>query len=176
MREEIFITGIGGQGIALAGEILAKTAMHNNMYAVVTKFYGAEVRGGAASSGIIISDKKIYFQFVRNLDFLIALHEKGLREHAPKKTKHLVIEEDMIKNHTVSAEKIIKIPAIRIAEGIGSSLLANMVMLGAYAKLSDVLPIQALVETVKKESPRKYLELNIRAILEGYRFIEHIGI
>ena len=51
-----------------------------------------------------------------------------------------------------------------------------MVMLGAYAKLSDVLPIQALVETVKKESPRKYLELNIKAILEGYKFIEHIGI
>ena len=169
MREELFITGIGGQGIILAGELIAKAAMEKGYYAVMTKIYGAEVRGGASSSGVIISDNKIFFPFVRRPDYILALHEKGLRSHAPRNTKILIIDEDLVRSlPNISYERLVKLPLIRIAESIGASILANMVLLGIYSAFSRSISVEDLKKVIISEVKEKYKELNLRALEKGY--------
>ncbi|MHA1617138.1 MAG: 2-oxoacid:acceptor oxidoreductase family protein [Candidatus Njordarchaeales archaeon] len=175
MREEIFITGIGGQGIVLAGEIIAKAAIKKNYYTVMTKMYGAEVRGGASSSGVIISDTRIYYPFVRKPDFILALHQKGLLAHAPRRTRFLVIDEDLVKDlDNIKYERIIKLPILRMAEKVGGALLSNMVLLGIYARLSSIISLEDLITIIKKETKEAYRDLNVKAIKYGYETLHKL--
>lgn len=168
MREEIFISGYGGQGIVLAGEILARAAMLKGYYAVLTKFYGAEVRGGAVSSGIIISDKEILFQFVRSPDYLLGLHEKGIREHAPRNVKVAIIDKDLVKDLSIRYEKMIKLPIIKTAEEVGSQKVANIVLLGAFSFFSGIITIHDLSEALKGLTGSRFYDVNLRALEVGY--------
>ncbi len=168
MREEVFISGFGGQGIVLAGEVLARAAMLKNFFAVLTKFYGAEVRGGAVSSGIIISDEKILFQFVRKPDYLLALHEKGVREHAPREAKLVIADEELVKEVDVKYEKLVRLPIIRTAEEVGSQRVANMVLLGAFVFFSNIIDIDDVSEALKKFVKTQLYDLNINALKAGY--------
>jgi len=167
MREEIFIAGFGGQGIVVAGELLAKAAMLKGYYAILTKFYGAEVRGGPVGSGIIISEKPILFQFVRTPDFLLALHESGVKAHAPKKARIVIADEDLVREVNIECDKILKFPIVKTADKIESVKVANMVILGIYSVFSNLIDVSALEEAIRKFMREKYVEQNIRAIRKG---------
>lgn len=172
MREEIFISGFGGQGIVLAGELLAKAAMLKGYYAIVTKFYGAEVRGGPVSSGVIISDEEIIFQFVRKPDYLLALHESGIKAHAPKAVKTAIVDEELVHDIPVSYENVIKVPIIRTAEQVGSQTVANVVLLGVFSTFSDLISIEDLKKAVEYFVREKYLGLNIKALEAGVKLVK----
>jgi len=167
MREEIFISGFGGQGIILAGELLAKAALIKGYYAVVTKFYGAEVRGGPVSSGIIISDKPILFQFVRKPDVLLALHESGVRAHAPREVKLAIVDEDLVRKIDVKCDKVLRAPIIRTAEEIGSQAVANVVLLGIFSAFSGLVSERDLGEAIRKSVRAKYIDINLKAVRKG---------
>lgn len=169
MREEIFISGFGGQGIVLAGEIIAKAAMLKNFFAVLTKFYGAEVRGGAVSSGVIISNEEILFPFVRKPDFLLALHEKGIREHAPREAKLVIVDKDLVKKVHIKYEKMIKLPIVRIAEKVGSQKVANVVLLGAFTYISKIIDLDDVSKALKELVGTRLYTLNSKALEYGYK-------
>jgi len=172
LREEVFISGFGGQGIVLAGEILARAAMLKNFFAVLTKFYGAEVRGGAVSSGVIISDEEILFQFVRRPDYLLGLHEKGIREHAPREAKLILVDEDLVKELEIKYDRLIKLPILKTAERVGSQKVANMVLLGAFTFFSRIINVNDISKALEKLGERKLYSLNLRAIEAGYKLVE----
>jgi len=80
-RVEIRISGLGGQGVVLMGEILGRAAVYDGKHAVQTQSYGAEARGSAARSEVIISDEKIGFPKVRKCDVLVAMSQSALDKH-----------------------------------------------------------------------------------------------
>jgi Pyruvate/2-oxoacid:ferredoxin oxidoreductase gamma subunit len=84
-RMEIRFGGLGGQGVILAGEILGRAAVYDDKNVVQTQSYGAEARGSAAKSEIIVSDRKIWFPFVRCCDVLVVMSQSALPKISPAK-------------------------------------------------------------------------------------------
>ena len=169
-RVEVRISGLGGQGVVLAGQILGRAAVHNGKYVVQTQSYGAEARGSAAKSEIIISDEKIGFPKVRKCDILVAMSQSALDSHLKdlKENGILLIDEDIVKEVPLVKARVLRVPATRISEReFKSKIFANVIMLGALTKKVEVVSEKAMergiIESVSKETK----EENIKAFRKG---------
>jgi len=173
-RMEIRIAGLGGQGVVLAGQILGRAAAYDGKQVVQTQSYGAEARGSAAKSEVIISDEKIGFPIVRKCDVLVAMSQTAMEKHRKdlKEDGILVVEEDIVNvPHDIKA-KVIKVPATKTAEvKLNSKIYANVVMLGALTKITGLVSQgsveKAIIESVSKEAQEK----NINAFRIGFQLI-----
>ena len=169
-RVEIRISGLGGQGVVLAGEILGRAAVYDGKHAVQTQSYGAEARGSAARSEVIISDQKVGFPKVRKCDILVAMSQSALDKHVKdlKKEGTLLVDDDMVKKIPKIKAKIFKIPATKIAETeLKSRIYANTVMLGALTKITDLVTGEAVKKAIKDSVPEKTKEINLKGFRKG---------
>lgn len=164
-RMEIRIAGIGGQGAVLAGQILGRAAMYEGNHVVQTQSYGAEARGSAAKSEIIISDQKIGFPIVRHCDILVAMDQTALDQHLKelKKNGILIIDEDLVKNVSEAEFTLFKIRATKAAEDeFRSRVYTNVVMLGALIGATGIVGEgaveRAIVESVSKAESNNNLQ------------------
>ena len=167
-RIEVRISGLGGQGVVLAGEILGRAAVYEGKYAVQTQDYGAEARGTAAKSEVIISDGKIGFPKVRKCDILVAMSQSAVEIHLKdlKENGILIVDEDMVKHLPKTKAKAFKIPATKTAE-----IYANVVMLGALAKITGIVKEKAVEKAIADSVPENTREANIKAFKEGLKLI-----
>ncbi|HDD69851.1 MAG TPA: 2-oxoacid:ferredoxin oxidoreductase subunit gamma [Candidatus Bathyarchaeota archaeon] len=172
-RIEVRIAGYGGQGVVLAGQILGKAAVYDGKNALQTQSYGAEARGSAARSEVIISDGKINFPAVRKCDILVAMNHESLNKHleALKENGILIVDSTYVKEIPETKAKVYKVPATETAQKtFGASLYANMVMLGALAKITNLVSVEALEKAIKESVPPKNVETNITALKKGLQF------
>ena len=122
MRVEIRIAGLGGQGVVLAGQILGKAAIFEGFNAVQTQSYGAEARGSAAKSEVIIADDRIWYPYVRKCDILIALSQEALNKYIKdlKENGMLIVDSVHVKELPSKVEaKVFSVPFSKIAKGSG---------------------------------------------------------
>jgi len=167
-RTEVRISGLGGQGVVLAGEILGRAAVYEGKYAVQTQDYGAEARGTAAKSEVIISDGKIGFPKVIKCDILVAMSQSAVEIHLKdlKKNGILIIDEDMVKHLPETKAKVFRVPATKTAE-----IYANVVMLGALTKITGIVKEKAIKKAIADSVPETAREANIQAFKEGLKLI-----
>jgi len=172
-RAEIILTGLGGQGIIRAGYIVGKAAsIYDGRNAVLIQSYGPEARGGASSAQVIISDEPLWYPRVIAASVLIAMSQEGwVKYHTWVKEGGIaIIDEDLVNPEPPPPEgvRLLTIPATRIAEGLGRRLVANIVMLGFLAAVSDFISREALKEAVRTSVPKGTEELNLEAFQKGY--------
>ncbi|MCD6331119.1 MAG: 2-oxoacid:acceptor oxidoreductase family protein [Thermoplasmata archaeon] len=170
MRVEIKFGGFGGQGIILMGNIAAKAAvLYDGKNAVFTPSYGPEARGGAASSNVVISDGEIDYPYVTQPDILVVMSQEAYEKFAPllKDDGLLIIDEDLVKLKNGEG-KVAKIPATRIAESLGKRIVANIVMLGFFTAVTNLISYDAIKKAVLETVPAKFKELNEKALKLGY--------
>ena len=173
-RIEIRIAGLGGQGVVLAGHILGKAAAYDGLQVVQTQSYGAEARGSAAKSEIIISDQKIGFPMVRNSDILVAMSQAALDTNRKelKENGTLLIDEDTVKNTPVTKAKLFKIPATKTAESrLKSKMYANIIMLGALSKITGLVKAQMVEKAIRDSVPENLKQANIEAFKIGSQLV-----
>ncbi|MCD6448466.1 MAG: 2-oxoacid:acceptor oxidoreductase family protein [Thermoplasmata archaeon] len=171
MRVEIKFGGFGGQGIILMGNITARAAaIYDGKNAVFTPSYGPEARGGAASSNVVISEEEIDYPYVTQPDVLVVMSQGAYEKFAPllKDDGLLIIDEDLVKLHNGEG-KVAKIPATRIAEGLGKRIVANIVMLGFFTGVTKLVSYEAIKKAVLESVPAKFRELNEDALERGYK-------
>ncbi len=169
-RIEIRISGLGGQGVVLAGQILGRAAVHDGKNVVQTQSYGAEARGSAAKSEVIISESKISFPSVRKCDILIAMSQTAVDEHLKdlKENGVLIVDSSMVQKIPETIARSFKIKASETAEKtLGAKIHANMVMLGALIKITKIVSMKALAKAIKETVSAKTVELNLHAYNEG---------
>lgn len=175
--EEIVIAGFGGQGIMLAGKLLAQTAMRAGMEVTYMPSYGAEVRGGTANCMVVIADKEIACPVVSRPDSLIVMNKASLNKFGSrlKDGGLLIMNSSLIDNEPYpdGSVEIVAIPADEIAVELGSQKIANMVAIGAYlqkrGRLSPQDAAEALPETIAGRY-HKMLPVNIEALQKGAEF------
>ena len=148
LYEEVVIAGFGGQGIILAGKLLAQTAMQAGLEVTYMPSYGAEVRGGTANCMVIVSDEPIACPVVSAPNALVICNKASLSKFAPRLRPGgvLIFNRSLITDiHSVpEGVETIGIPADELAREAGSPKTANMVMLGAYlGKRGHLSPDQA---------------------------------
>ncbi|MFQ5758800.1 MAG: 2-oxoacid:acceptor oxidoreductase family protein [Candidatus Bathyarchaeia archaeon] len=169
-RVEIGISGLGGQGVVLAGEILGRAAVYDGKHAVQTQSYGAEARGSAARSEVIISDQKIGFPNVRKCDILVAMSQSALNKHLKdlKEGGTLLVDGDMVKKIPKIDARVFRVPATRIAETeLKSRIYANAVMLGALTKITNLVTEEAAKKAIIKSVPEETKESNLEGFKKG---------
>ena len=174
-RVEVRISGLGGQGVVLAGEILGRAAVYDGKYAVQTQSYGAEARGSAAKSEVIISDKKIGFPKVRKCDILVTMSQNALNKHLGdlKRNGTLLVDRDEVKEVPKVKAEVFGIPATRIAETeLKSRIYANTIMLGALTETTGAVSKEAVKKAIVNSVSKETKEINLEGFEKGLRLVE----
>jgi len=169
-RTEVRIAGLGGQGVVLAGHILGKAAVYDGLRVVQTQSYGAEARGSAAKSEVIISNEKIGFPVVRKSDVLVAMNQTALDRHLnnQKEGGIIILDATMIKEAPSVKAKVFTVEATRIAETeFKSRIYANMVMLGAITRISKLVTPAAVEKAIEDTFTGEAREKNTAAFRAG---------
>jgi len=176
MKEEIIMAGSGGQGIMFAGTLLAHVAMEEGLNVTYFPSYGAEMRGGTANCKVIISDENIGSPIVTNPSTLLAMNESSLEMFTPKvKSGGLIIVNSSLLKKEIETDdvEILKIPATELAEKLGDSRVANMVILGAYVNRRKIVSLERTVDSLSKvlgEGKKNLLKLNREALRKGEKY------
>lgn len=168
---EFLLSGSGGQGMVLAGLILAEGAVMAGKNAVQTQTYGPEARGGASKAEVIISDGEIDYPKVVKPDFLLAMSQDAYSKYAPLAAAHdsqVLIDGDFVTDLSYQPNKLIVLPITKTAvEIIGKAVVANMVALGAVMALTGVFPPHHLEEALLARVPKGSEKLNLEAFRVG---------
>ena len=181
--EEVIIAGFGGQGILLAGKLLAQTAMKQGLEVTYMPSYGAEVRGGTCNCMVIMADEAIACPVVGNPDSVIVMNKASLAKFGArlKKGGLLVINSSLIDTEPEQLHngiETISVPADEIAIELGNQKAANMVALGAYLKRRGILSPDAAAATLPDALAKRYhstLPINAQALHRGAQFAkEHV--
>jgi 2-oxoglutarate ferredoxin oxidoreductase subunit gamma len=173
MRKEIYLSGSGGQGLILAGIILAEAAgIYDGFEVAQTQSYGPEARGGASRSEVIISDEKIDYPKIIKSDILLALTQKACDKYIQNLKEEgilLVDSTNTVKIPSFSG-KIYQYPitedAIKI---LGNQLVANIISLGIIVQLTAIVSRDAIEKAVESRIPERTKELNKRALEYGFQ-------
>lgn len=178
-RKDMRLSGFGGQGIILAGLIMAKAAVEQDgIYATQTQSYGAESRGGACMTNVVLSQEKIDYPEPEELDILVAMSQSALDRHIGDLVADgiLIVDPDMVTRVPEGLTvPVYQIPATRTAsEKLGSDVIANAVMLGATTRLTGVVSISGLIAAMENSVPQRMVDLNRRAIWVGIALAEEL--
>jgi len=173
-ERHLLISGFGGQGIVLAGDILGKAAtLYDHKHATMTQNYGPEARGGACSSQAIISGEEVLFPCVEEPEILVCMSQeaytKNIKSLRPDGT--FIWDTDLV--HTRKTDmhfKTFHIPATRMAEELGNKMMANIVMLGFLSAIEPVVHAEAIRKAVMDSVPASTKDNNIRAFNTGREY------
>jgi 2-oxoglutarate ferredoxin oxidoreductase subunit gamma len=173
VRREVRIAGFGGQGVVTLGTILAVAAgIHEKLEVAQTQSYGPEARGGACRSDVVISDEPIDYTKPMALDFFIALSPAAVEQYWPevKEGKTMVlIDMTLVPSTPHHSPPILGLEATRIAEEeFKDRVVANMIMLGAMAAITDWVSLTALEETLNGRISSRSLEASRTALKRGF--------
>jgi 2-oxoglutarate ferredoxin oxidoreductase subunit gamma len=174
-KVEIRISGLGGQGVVLAGQILGRAAIYDGKNAVQTQSYGAEARGSMAKSELIISDEKIGFPIVRRCDILVAMNQEALDRNLTslKQDGVLIVDSTYVKKIPEIRAKAFKISATEQAEkAFGDKIYANMLILGALTKVTGIVSEKAIKKGIKDITGKKTPNINEEAYRIGKESVE----
>jgi len=171
-KKEILITGFGGQGIVLAGTIVGKSAaLGDRRESTLIQSYGPESRGGACSAQVIIDDRKIHYPYVRAADVLVCMSQSGYEKFLPmlRPEGMLIVDQDLVKPGDCPFDHY-AVPATRIDEAMGRTMIANIVMTGFFGSVTGIISRKALENVTTKSVPRGTEELNLNALRKGWDF------
>jgi len=167
-RYEIRLAGSGGQGLILAGIILAEAAgVYDGKFVCQTQSYGPEARGGASKAEVVISDAAIDYPKAISPDVLLAMNQKSLEAFSSdlKPGGLLLVDADLVKE--APASRVLALPFTRIARELGRAMAANIVALGALAQLTGAVSLRSLEAAVLARVPKGTEDLNRRALAAG---------
>ncbi len=167
-RYEIRLAGSGGQGLVLAGVILAEAAgIYDGKYVCQTQSYGPEARGGASKAEVVISDAEIDYPKAIRPDVLLAMSQKSLDAYLGdlKAEGVLLVDADLVQE--VPESGALAIPFTRLAREAGREVVANIVALGALAAVTGAVSREALQAAVLDRVPASSRALNEKALEAG---------
>ncbi len=180
--EHVVIAGFGGQGIILAGKLLAQVAMKAGKEVTYMPSYGAEVRGGTSKCMVTISDNSIASPVVDTPNTVIAMNRASLEKYAPK-TKAgglLIINSSLIDEEPKLDDsiEIVRLPADQIAVDLGNKKTANMVALGAFMQKRKLFSPDLAADCLPEVLAERYhvtIPVNTKALHKGAQFIKDNG-
>lgn len=168
---QVRFAGAGGQGVILAGVLLAEAGMHDGLHVVATQSYGPEARLGAAKTEVVLSRQPIVFPEVRVPDLIVCLSEDAYRKYSrPLASGGLrLVEESVLPAGSEPETGTVTAPLIATARGLGpnGAVAANVVALGALVALSEVVTEASLRRALRQRVKPALLELNERALAAG---------
>jgi 2-oxoisovalerate ferredoxin oxidoreductase beta subunit len=168
--------GFGGQGILLMGQLLAEMGLREKMEVSWLPSYGPEMRSGSAHCHVTLSHERIGTPLIARPEVLVAMNELSLRKFAPSVISGGLIlynHEKLPEGFEITHARVVCVPASDIADRLGSTKVANVVMLGALLEETECLPADTAIEVLETtvKNP-KLLELDRQAIKAGRDYVD----
>lgn len=149
---EIICAGFGGQGVLVAGMILASAGMEQGKNVTWYPSYGSEMRGGTANCNVKISDEEIASPYAKNLDILLTLNEVSIDKFEEKLKPNgvLLVNSSLVKSDRSYREdiRVVKVPATDIALELQNPRGTNIVMLGALSVATGLFEVEVLKKAI----------------------------
>ncbi|MCD6136282.1 2-oxoacid:acceptor oxidoreductase family protein [Candidatus Bipolaricaulota bacterium] len=175
MQQSVIIAGFGGQGVILAGKILAQAAMDHGLEVTWLPSYGPEMRGGTANCTVVMADETVGSPIVDDPSAVIAMNLPSLDkfEGIVAQGGRIILNASLIDRDVERSDlKVTKLLLNDLSAKAGSSKAINMVALGAYVKATGVIPIDVVKETMRemleKGGKGRFVEANAKALDLGY--------
>ncbi len=176
-RTEIRITGFGGQGVVLAGHIIGRAcAIHAGMNATLIQSFGPEARGSACSATLAVSEGEVLYPYIHRPDIFVVMSSEGYDKYRDelKEGGILVYEQDLVHPEFKEGQQAFGVPSTRIAETLGRSIVQNIVMVGFFTGVTNLVPREAMREAVEHSVPAGTEELNIKAFEAGLEHADRV--
>jgi len=171
-RYELRFSGFGGQGMILAGIIMAEAAsIYDGKNAVQSQSYGPESRGGASRSEVIISDEEIDYPKATRIDCMLAMTQEACSKYYRdiKEGGILLVDSDEVKDIPNGNFRVYSLPITSIARNeLGKVIVANILSLGVLTELTKVISHEAIEKAVLTRVPTAFLDLNKKALHLGF--------
>lgn len=168
MRTEFRLSGSGGQGLLLAGIVLAEAAILDDKNAVQTQSYGPEARGGSSKAEVVISDADIDYPKATDPDYLLALTADAYRTYGKLQGKGLIIVDSSVTLDPAITARTTSVPILETTAKVGKMIVTNIVALGVLGGLSGVVKPETLEKAVLNRVPKGTEELNLQALRAGF--------
>lgn len=177
--KQIVLTGTGGQGLILAGIILAEAAVLDGKQAIQTQSYGPEARGGASKAEVIISDEAIDYPKVQKADTLLAMSQEAFHKYGGSvgAAGKLVVDSTFVRELKETKAKLVALPITKAAkEQLGRDMFANIIALGAIVGLTGTVSRESLVAAVLARVPKGTEDKNRQAIDIGFQMVNDMQV
>lgn len=177
MRADVFISGFGGQGALLAGNLLAYAAILEGRNVSFFPSYGVEKRGGAAMCTVVIADGKVGSPVIGEPSVMIVLDQSSFDKYSAKVKAGgcLIVNSSLVRlpEEVRTDCQVVSAPLNEIALELGDSRLVNMVALGIYASRTEAVNISSLegaLPHVLPERNHRFIPANVKAVEAGVAF------
>ena len=171
---EIRIAGFGGQGVILAAAVIGKAAaIFQGGHATMTQSFGPEARGGSSSAQVILSGEPILYPYITRPDILVVMSQEAYTRFSPelKPGGILITEQELVRVDSIPpGERVYGVPATRLAEELGRKVVLNIVMVGFFGAVTNLLDPDALRQAVADSVPPALQKLNLQAFDKGFEY------
>jgi 2-oxoglutarate ferredoxin oxidoreductase subunit gamma len=177
MLFKTIFSGFGGQGVLSMGLNLAQAALLEGKNLTYLPAYGAEMRGGTANCTVAISDEEIASPVASSPDFLVAMNEPSLIrfQNQVQSGGVFFINASLVEAEVTRGDvDVLRVPANDMAEELGNPKCANMVMLGAFTRKSNLVALATLIKGLEETLRNKesLIALNTKALTNGYEMFD----
>ncbi len=178
MLIKTIFSGFGGQGVLSMGYTLAEAAMRQGNFVTYFPSYGAEVRGGTANCTVSVSDEEIASPVASEPDFVVCMNQPSfLRfQNLVQSGGVVLVNSSMVNASSMRGDiEVLEIPSSELAEKLGNLKVANMVMLGAFIKISNIISFTRLIKdlpVILGGGKARLLKLNREALEKGFTYVK----
>jgi 2-oxoglutarate ferredoxin oxidoreductase subunit gamma len=167
------VAGFGGQGVVLAGQIVGQAAaVFDKKFAAFTQNYGPEARGGSCTAEVVRDDAPIDYPYLTTPEIVVILSQDAYLKYGKDVSPEalLIIDPDLVKVEDNISRPFLSVPANRMARKLGRAVVANIVLLGFLASVSDFVSRDALRQSVVASVPKGTEDFNLKAFDAGYQY------
>jgi Pyruvate/2-oxoacid:ferredoxin oxidoreductase gamma subunit len=182
VERELLITGMGGQGVQLAAQVIARGATIEGRHVMLFGVYGGAMRGMNTDGTVVVGDAPLQAPpLVSRTWSAVAMHDKFWAPVAPKVREGGVV---LVNESTFEAPldddryRVFRVPATDIAIELGNELVASMVMAGAYVGITGLVGVDATIEAMRRSIPsyrRQHVAANEEAIRAGFAAVDRLA-
>jgi len=180
LHHELLIAGFGGQGVVLAGKLLATAALSENLEVVWAPSYGPEMRGGAVHCTVIVSSGRIGSPEVSQADSILIMDAASLERCRTRiRPGGLLISNASLVPSPSDRDsyEFLELPATEAAEELGNPRVANVIMLGAFLAARPVVSNESIIEAMRMsagEAFKHLLSVNADALARGAELVQRV--
>ncbi len=171
---DVKFSGFGGQGIIKSGMIIGKAAsLFDNQHATMTQSFGPEARGSACSASLVIQETPVLYPYIVAPEVLVCLSQEAYEKFGPELAPGgtMLIDTDLVElDDRAKGINLFAVPATKVAEEMGNRIFANVVMVGFFTAVTQVVPAEAVKQALPGLIPERFLDKNIEAFDRGYKY------
>jgi 2-oxoglutarate ferredoxin oxidoreductase subunit gamma len=178
MTTKTIFSGFGGQGVLSMGFTLANAAMLEGRYVTYLPSYGVEVRGGTANCTVVVSEEEIASPVASEPEFVVAMNQPSFNrfQNILQSGGLMCVNASLVSATSVRSDiEVLSIPTSELAEKLGTIKVANMIMLGALIKASNIISFDAMIKNLAEllgDGKAKLIKLNREALETGFNYVK----